>query len=81
MRPSKLSQSSLLQFTEGKFGDGRQEQAERRLALLQVENSLPFSVLEGAAMSNFCHCLRQDFVLPSRRTLQRRVHELYLDCK
>ena len=63
MRPSKLSQSSLLQFTEDKFGDGRQEQAERHLALLQVENSLPFSVLEGAAslvVGNNWHSLSED---------------------
>ena len=66
-------------WTDCAFSAEKQQTAEMCLALLQVRSSLVYNVLEHPCMAAFCQSLRADFKLPSRRTLQRRVHDLFLE--
>ena len=54
----------------------QQERSERQLALLQVTHAVPYHALESEEMKAFCRGLSTKFVVPSRRSLQRRVGEL-----
>ena len=54
-------------------------QSERLLARLQVNSSVAFNVLSNADMMAFCRSLRSDFRLPYRRTLEKRLHDIFLD--
>ena len=72
-----LKQSSIVQWGERSFNMAEQERAEQLLAMFQVEHGLPFQTLEGEAFRCLCRQLRFDFKVPSRRTLQRRVSDIY----
>ena len=74
-------QKSITTYMDPHWSAHRQNLAETRLALLQATSAVPYSVLENEAMVHFCKALRPDFHLPSRRTLQRRVSDLYTKCK
>ena len=77
----KLFQTSVLRFADFKFTASQQDAAERKLALFQVMTSVPFSCLESHAMAEFLRCLRPEFQLPSRRTLQRRTYDVYMEVR
>ena len=74
-----FTQQTLQRWADGAFSAEKQRTAEMCLALLQVRSSLAYNVLEHPCMAAFCRSLRGDFKLPSRRTLQRRVHDLFLE--
>ena len=75
----KVRQAGLLKWTERSFTAPEKERAEKLLARLQVTFGLSFHSLDSDAMRALCKCLRYDFKVPSRRTLQRRVGELYTE--
>ena len=75
----QYTQQTLQSWADCAFTADRQRSAEMCLALLQVRSSLAYKVLENPCMAAFCRSLRADFKLPSRRTLQRRVHDLFLE--
>jgi hypothetical protein len=76
-KKKKFLQTSMVAYSDLAFTKQQQTRSEANLVLLQIEHSIPFSALEGPAMQQFCRTLRSDFVVPSRRTLQRRLSDLY----
>ena len=56
-------------------------QKDRAVDLLlkfKVQSAVPYNALESEAFQAFVHALRPGFLVPTRRTLQRRVTEEYL---
>ena len=74
---SEEAQGSVVQWMQPSMSTDQQERSERELALLQVTHAVPYHALECEEMKAFCRGLSTKFVVQSRRTLQRRVGELY----
>lgn len=75
--PDHLHQSTIAMFGDKAFGLVQQSKAHRLLALFQVENAISFNSLESPSFIKFCQSIRRDFHVPSRRTIQRTVHDLH----
>ena len=69
----------LSRFAEVKFTQEQVQRVERLLTLFKVDTGTPYNVLEHTSFVDFIQALRPDFRIPSRRTMGRRLHEVYTD--
>ena len=74
-------QASIVHWGDKAFPRSMQDQAEEQLVLMLCKFGMSYSSLESKEMSDFCQTLRSDFHLPSRRTLQRRLGDVYINLR